>query len=262
VYTQESDVEYRLQVWRINAADPVLLRDRLIPNENVGGPPIELSISDDSAVVAWSRDTSLVLFNFNSGRHTIWTEDWKGGLLTLSHDGGLLAAAEEKWFDGKVRIWNVVSEAPVLRPKATFAGHGPVYALQFSPDGSYLATAVWNSKVQIQLIDAVRGKLVTNLRGHSGSVTGISFSRDGSLLVSGGNDATVRLWDVEQRSLRLTLPAHDRPVMSVAISPDGQTIASMSQEGDTRLWRGGTEEMQDASYWDWLAEIREEKESH
>ena len=74
-------------------------------------------------------------------------------------------------------------------------------------------------------------------------------------------DATVRLWDVQRQSLLMTLPSHDRPVMSVAISPDGQTIASMSDEGDTRLWRGGTEDMQGAGYWDWLAKIQLERNS-
>ena len=145
VFTQESDEEHRLQVWRTETADPILVRNRLIPNENVGEPPTELAISDNGAVIAWSRHTSLVLFNFNNGRRTTWPEEWKNRLLTLSHDGRLLAAVEDYWKDGKVRIWNVANEAPVLRPKATLAAKGPVYGVQFSPDGAYLATAVWNS---------------------------------------------------------------------------------------------------------------------
>lgn len=35
------------------------------------------------------------------------------------------------------------------------------------------------------------------LRGHEGSIYSLSYSSDGALLVSGGSDATVRVWDAK-----------------------------------------------------------------
>ena len=44
--------------------------------------------------------------------------------------------------------------------------------------------------------DISTAALVCELRGHTGPVYQLVFSRDGSLLASGGMDGCLRLWDV------------------------------------------------------------------
>jgi WD40 repeat protein len=74
------------------------------------------------------------------------------------------------------------------------------------------------------------------LGAHEGQAWGIALSHDKRLLVSGGVDGAVMLWDVTARRLISRLTGHDGPVNDVAVSPDGSLIASSGQDGAVMLW--------------------------
>jgi len=80
-----------------------------------------------------------------------------------------------------------------------------------------------------------------NLEGYNGLVTGIDVRQDLSLAVSGGEDATVRLWDIKdfrskKKSLK-TLQGHTEHVQTVAFVGDGATVLSGGKDWTLRLWR-------------------------
>jgi WD40 repeat protein len=65
----------------------------------------------------------------------------------------------------------------------------------------------------------------------------VAYSPDGTTIVSGGMDGTLRRWDVTDGApLGEPLVGHDGWVLAVAYSPDGATIASGSSDGTLRLW--------------------------
>ena len=64
----------------------------------------------------------------------------------------------------------------------------------------------------------------------------IAYSPDGHTLVSGSNDNTVRLWDVNTAKSIATLMKHTGQVTSVAYSPNGRTLTSGSTDGTVHLW--------------------------
>jgi WD40 repeat protein/serine/threonine protein kinase len=81
---------------------------------------------------------------------------------------------------------------------------------------------------------------VGQLLGHADAVTSVVSSRDGSRLVTGSLDGTVKLWDAATGAALATFAGHDGAVRSVALAGDGHTIVSGGDDGTLRLWDGAT----------------------
>ncbi|EUC61975.1 eukaryotic translation initiation factor eIF2A [Rhizoctonia solani AG-3 Rhs1AP] len=74
-------------------------------------------------------------------------------------------------------------------------------------------------------------------KGHAEIVNSVQFSPDGTRVVSGSDDKTVRVWDVEHGTTVVTpLDGHTSWVLSVTFSPDGSQIVSCSRDKTIRLW--------------------------
>lgn len=232
VFKPEGNAGNRLQIWRADVENPVMLSDHVLPDDNVDDVPSPLTICDDGSVVAWSRGHNIVVLNLSTDKEATLVSDTNAVGLALSPDGKMLI--EQRNWDA--HLWNLGGDGP---PTMVVMRGAPVGDAQFSPDGKYLALALYNNILQLH--DAATGEVLHEFSGHAGGVNSLDFSPDSALLASGGNDGTVRVWDVPRRSPLLTLSSHDQPVSAVAFSPDGQTIASISYDGDTRLWKGGTE---------------------
>ena len=62
------------------------------------------------------------------------------------------------------------------------------------------------------------------------------FSPGGDLVVSGGDDKTVRLWDTNQRACIRTFYDHTGPVNDVTFHPDGLCVAACSSDHTIKIW--------------------------
>jgi WD40 repeat protein len=74
------------------------------------------------------------------------------------------------------------------------------------------------------------------IEGHKSGVNSIACSLDGSHIVSGSSDRTVRVWDAQTGKELAVLEGHKNHVRPVAFSPDGEHIISRELFGRELVW--------------------------
>ena len=68
------------------------------------------------------------------------------------------------------------------------------------------------------------------------SVYSAAFSTDGTRIVSGSDDKSVRVWDASTGAELKVLNGHTDLVLSAAFSTDGTRIVSGSSDNSVRVW--------------------------
>src|SRR5438045_3258029 len=98
--------------------------------------------------------------------------------------------------------------------------HGGNGAVEFSPDGERLVSALNNNTVQIW--DA-KTRVQQKLESHTKLVNSVTFSSDGRLLASFSKiESMLQIWSVETTVLKHKLEGHRDWVNSAMFSPDGR----------------------------------------
>jgi len=106
--------------------------------------------------------------------------------------------------------------------------------IDYSPDGSLLATGEYYADHRIQIRNATDLSVIRTLPGHIEAPNdfgtfSVRFSPDGTLLASGGVDGNVKIWRVSDGALLQTLSIGTElspNVLTVSFSPDGQLLAA------------------------------------
>jgi WD40 repeat protein len=118
--------------------------------------------------------------------------------------------------------------------------------IDYSPDGTMLATGEYYTDYRIQIRDAADLSVIRTLPGHieapnNFGTFSVRFSPDGTLLASGGVDGNVKIWRVSDGALLRTLSIGTElspNVFTVAFSPDGQFLGAGTDALRTiKAWR-------------------------
>jgi hypothetical protein len=85
------------------------------------------------------------------------------------------------------------------------------------------------SEGKVVIVDTVTGEKLLSLGGHDGDATSVLVTADGTRILPGGEDSTVRVWDAETgAAVGEPLRGHDGWALSVAVTVDGTRIMSGS----------------------------------
>lgn len=144
-----------------------------------------LSGGYDKAVRVWMQDHA-------SPQRLLVGHDTALSAITW-HPNGMYVFSASDETDKSIRMWSIVTGACVR----VFTGHTDVVsALECAPNGKILASA--DCAGNIFFWDLTKGTRIKRSRGHGkGGIWSLSFSVESNVLASGGQDGTVRLWDVE-----------------------------------------------------------------
>ncbi len=188
-----------------------------------------VAFSPDGTTLATASLYSIKLWDIATRTNIATLEGRYFESVAFAPDGQTLASAS---WEG-IKLWDVATRTSTTILEET--PYGGVESVAFSRDGTLATTASEFFDDTIKLWNVATGNAIT-LKGHTGNVTSLVFSRDGTQLASGSNDKTVKLWDVVTRTNTATFEGHKDYVTSVGFSPDGATIVSGSEDGKVKLW--------------------------
>jgi WD40 repeat protein/CheY-like chemotaxis protein len=112
----------------------------------------------------------------------------------------------------------------------------PNLSILASSYGVAAAIAIPNHIPALVTIPSLSFTLTHSLKAHSGWVTAVKFDADGTHVVSGSWDQTVKLWDVSSGRELETIARGNKGVQTVAYSHNGRWIAAENASNAVTLW--------------------------
>ncbi|MFC1959473.1 AAA family ATPase [Chloroflexota bacterium] len=201
---------------------------------------------DDNCVhgelILWNIET---LLGHPLEGHMDWVDS-----VAFSPDGQTAFSASR---DNTIFLWDIAT-GEIIRH---FEGHlNGVNAVVFSPDGSIALSgggcgARDDENVctvgEMFLWDVETGEIIHRLEDHTGGVNTVTFSADGLVAVSGSDDTTLIIWDLDPESESFgepirTIEGHTSAVNTVVINPTTGAIISGGDDLVLRQWDMNTGE--------------------
>lgn len=139
--------------------------------------------SYENPVRVWDLETDETLFTFDG----VFLPPFQA--MTYTPDDGQLRTGA---FDDGVWVWDIATWELVEMVQGEMER---TEAIATSPDGGVKAMALENGDIALTNAD---GDVLTTLVGHTMPVIGLTFTADGTSLISVGSDGTIRLWGVPQ----------------------------------------------------------------
>lgn len=190
------------------------------------------SAGDDQLVHVWDSETGSAVESFAGHGASIT-------LLASTADNCFLSVAA----NNTVFIWDTNPEWKLVRTVGS-PDNGELFvdritALDFSPDGKWLATGGGDPSRsgQLKIINVADGALVKEIKdSHSDVIYGLEFSPDGKQIASCGADRFAKVFDVETGKLVKGFEGHTHHVLGVTWRSDGRVLATCGADMAIKVW--------------------------
>lgn len=134
-----------------------------------------------------------------------------------------------------VKVWRFDEIQAPLLAKSFASKKSSLETIAFSElDGRYLAFG-GNQRIG-RVLDWRADKEVSVLLGHIDTIKQIRFSPDDKLVITGGIDGTIRIWNLKNGREIQRFSEHQRPVYAVAFDPTGKKVASAGADRRILIW--------------------------
>ncbi|BBD68031.1 WD-40 repeat protein [Nostoc commune NIES-4072] len=224
---------YKVEVWRTEEKNKSLIQEE--PEQNFisqqGQQFLSLAASADGMIASGSTDGTIHLSHSPAEVSPILRghTDWVNSIAFSPKQKQLVSASN----DGTIRLWDLSDyfSSAKVKYEVDYIWDN-VHAVAFNPNNNEFAIARKNSV----MVFNKEGNHVEHTFDHLETVNSIAYSPDGKTIVSGADDKTLRLWDLEGNKPPIVFQGHEDKVTSVAFSPDGKKIVSGSKDNTLRLW--------------------------
>ncbi|MGQ0627496.1 MAG: WD40 repeat domain-containing protein, partial [Phycisphaerales bacterium] len=114
---------------------------------------------------------------------------------------------------------------------------GRAGVLSAAPPAARPVLAIATATGAIDLVDPVTWNPLRRIGPLSAASSALVFSPDGTRIITGGTDGTIRFFETATGMECATLRGHEGFVRALAFSSDGATLYSCSEDGTLRAWR-------------------------
>jgi len=140
---------------------------------------------------------------------------------------------------GKVIIWDVISKTTTIQ---SHDHTNAVSCVTFDKDERILASSSWDKS--IRMLDVSTGEYRTKgtvvaepfVIAHHGSVSSIRIFNSSEMMVSGGYDKRIMIWNINHNMAKIPIKGHQDWVTAVDGSNSGRYILSGCRDSTIRFW--------------------------
>lgn len=165
-------------------------------------------------------DDTLRIWDSVSGQcsGTLHAENTAMNALALAETANMALTSAS---DGALTVWDFRQTTP----RYVFESFGgTVESVHITPDGRFIVSAGW----EINLRDGSTGRLLRSFEHDPPGAVSICLSRDAQLLLTGGTDGALDLWEVASGECIRTFRGQRGTVWTVALSTDGRFALTAS----------------------------------
>ncbi|OAF69074.1 WD repeat-containing protein 48 [Intoshia linei] len=181
-----------------------------------------ISASNDFTVKVWNTDTLSCISTIRN--HTDYVTCLSYSAFSNKFVSGSL--------DKTILIWDLSEYNSAAKSRLECirsSTKNSIYSIDIFKSGNVIISG--DSSNTVRLTDLRDGVSRMELHGHTSTVKCVSHVEDNNLIISGGSDGMLIVWDMRQNKLLSKKYLHERGIWTMLVNKVGQKIYTSGQQG-------------------------------